>query len=83
MVGVYAGFIDTDMAAKVNTPKTSPRRVAERTLEGLPDRPEPSSSPTMPPAIPGPRSWPIRLRSKPRCKRLGSKVPTPGPPKAA
>ena len=35
VVGVYAGFIDTDMAAKVNTPKTSPRQVAERTLEGL------------------------------------------------
>jgi NAD(P)-dependent dehydrogenase (short-subunit alcohol dehydrogenase family) len=35
VVGVYAGFIDTDMAAKVNAPKTSPRQVAERTLEGL------------------------------------------------
>ena len=35
MVGVYAGFIDTDMAARVNAPKTSPRQVAERTLEGL------------------------------------------------
>jgi NAD(P)-dependent dehydrogenase (short-subunit alcohol dehydrogenase family) len=35
VVGVYAGFIDTDMAARVNVPKTSPRQVAERTLEGL------------------------------------------------
>jgi NAD(P)-dependent dehydrogenase (short-subunit alcohol dehydrogenase family) len=35
VVGVYAGFIDTDMAAQVIAPKTSPRQVAERTLEGL------------------------------------------------
>lgn len=35
VVGVYAGFIDTDMAARVDGPKTSPRQVAERTLEGL------------------------------------------------
>src|ERR1700677_4324417 len=35
VVGVYAGFIDTDMAARVNPPKTSPRQVAEQTLEGL------------------------------------------------
>jgi NAD(P)-dependent dehydrogenase (short-subunit alcohol dehydrogenase family) len=35
VVGVYAGFIETDMAAGVNAPKTSPRQVAERTLEGL------------------------------------------------
>jgi hypothetical protein len=35
VVGVYAGFIDTDMAARVDAPKTSPRQVAERALEGL------------------------------------------------
>jgi NAD(P)-dependent dehydrogenase (short-subunit alcohol dehydrogenase family) len=35
VVGVYASFIDTDMAAGVNAPKTSPRQVAERALEGL------------------------------------------------
>jgi short-subunit dehydrogenase len=35
VVGVYAGFIDTEMAARVNAPKTSPRQVAERTLECL------------------------------------------------
>ncbi len=35
VVGVYAGFIDTDMAAQVIAPKTSARQVAERTLEGL------------------------------------------------
>jgi NAD(P)-dependent dehydrogenase (short-subunit alcohol dehydrogenase family) len=35
VVGVYAGFIDTDMAAAVNQPKTSPRQVAEETLKGI------------------------------------------------
>jgi NAD(P)-dependent dehydrogenase (short-subunit alcohol dehydrogenase family) len=35
VVGVYAGFIDTDMASFVNQPKTSPRQVAERTLDGI------------------------------------------------
>jgi len=35
VVGVYAGFIDTDMAAGIDRPKTSPRQVAERTLEGI------------------------------------------------
>jgi NAD(P)-dependent dehydrogenase (short-subunit alcohol dehydrogenase family) len=35
VLGVYAGFIDTDMAAHVDGPKTSPRQVAERTLDGL------------------------------------------------
>jgi short-subunit dehydrogenase len=35
VTGVYAGFIDTDMAAGVNAPKTSPRQVAERALEGV------------------------------------------------
>jgi NAD(P)-dependent dehydrogenase (short-subunit alcohol dehydrogenase family) len=38
VVAVYAGFIDTDMAAELagpDVPKTSPRQVAERTLEGI------------------------------------------------
>src|SRR5208337_2773407 len=35
VVGVYAGFIDTGMAAGVGGRKTSPRQVAERTLDGL------------------------------------------------
>jgi len=35
VVAVYAGFIDTDMAASVDLPKVSPQRVAERTLAGI------------------------------------------------
>lgn len=35
VVGVFAGFIDTDMAATFNLPKTPPRQVAERTLAGI------------------------------------------------
>jgi NAD(P)-dependent dehydrogenase (short-subunit alcohol dehydrogenase family) len=38
VVGVYAGFIDTEMGAMaggLNVPKTPPRQVAERTLEGV------------------------------------------------
>ncbi len=35
VVGVYAGFIDTDMAAASTAPKTPPRQVAEATLNGL------------------------------------------------
>ena len=35
VVAVYAGFIDTDMAAGFNLPKTSPQQVAERTLDGV------------------------------------------------
>ena len=36
VVGVYAGFIDTDMGASLATgPKTSPQQVAQRTLEGI------------------------------------------------
>ena len=34
MVGVYAGFIDTEMAAPASGPKTAPAQVAARTLEG-------------------------------------------------
>lgn len=35
VTGVYAGFIDTDMAARVNGPKASPREVADRMLKGI------------------------------------------------
>jgi len=35
VVGVYAGYIDTDMAAHVTQPKTSPNQVVERSLAGL------------------------------------------------
>ena len=35
VVGVYAGFIDTDMAAHFNRPKTSPHQIVERSLAGL------------------------------------------------
>jgi short-subunit dehydrogenase len=38
VVGVYAGFIDTDMAAELagpGVPRTSARQVADRTLEGI------------------------------------------------
>ena len=35
VVGVYAGFIETDMAAHITGPKTSPAQVAERALEGV------------------------------------------------
>jgi NAD(P)-dependent dehydrogenase (short-subunit alcohol dehydrogenase family) len=35
VVGVYAGYIDTDMAAGVNSPKTDPRAVVDRTLAGV------------------------------------------------
>jgi NAD(P)-dependent dehydrogenase (short-subunit alcohol dehydrogenase family) len=35
VVGVHAGFIDTDMAADVNEPKISPESVVEQTLDAL------------------------------------------------
>lgn len=38
VLGVYAGFIDTDMAAPVQAEKTPPSQVAERTLEGIAGR---------------------------------------------
>jgi NAD(P)-dependent dehydrogenase (short-subunit alcohol dehydrogenase family) len=37
VVAVYAGYIDTDMAASVDSPKVSPQQVAERTLAGIRD----------------------------------------------
>lgn len=35
VVGVYAGFIDTDMVAHIARPKTSPHQIVERSLSGL------------------------------------------------
>ena len=35
VVGVYAGFIETDMAAHIQGPKTSPAQVAGRALDGV------------------------------------------------
>jgi NAD(P)-dependent dehydrogenase (short-subunit alcohol dehydrogenase family) len=35
VVGVHAGFIDTDMVASVQAPKVTPEQVAQRTVEGL------------------------------------------------
>jgi NAD(P)-dependent dehydrogenase (short-subunit alcohol dehydrogenase family) len=35
VISVYAGFLDTDMAASMNVPKTPPGQVAERTLAAL------------------------------------------------
>jgi NAD(P)-dependent dehydrogenase (short-subunit alcohol dehydrogenase family) len=37
VVAVYAGFIDTDMAAGFDREKTAPQQVAERTLAGIRD----------------------------------------------
>ncbi len=37
VVGVYAGFVDTDMAAAIKQPKITPQQVAERTLAGVRD----------------------------------------------
>ncbi len=40
VLGVFAGFIDTDMASKLarpGEPRTPPRQVAERTLQGIID----------------------------------------------
>lgn len=35
VVGVFAGFIDTDMAAAITQPKISPRQVTDRTIDAL------------------------------------------------
>jgi len=35
VIGVYAGYIDTDMSAHVTQPKTSPSQVVDRSLAGL------------------------------------------------
>jgi NAD(P)-dependent dehydrogenase (short-subunit alcohol dehydrogenase family) len=38
VIGVFAGLIDTEMGAALSSrPKTSPRQVAERTMEGIRD----------------------------------------------
>jgi len=38
VVGVYAGYIDTDMAADIDQPKTPPRQIADRALDGVEKR---------------------------------------------
>jgi NAD(P)-dependent dehydrogenase (short-subunit alcohol dehydrogenase family) len=38
VVGVYAGYIDTDMAAGIDQPKTPPRQIADRALDGVEQR---------------------------------------------
>jgi NAD(P)-dependent dehydrogenase (short-subunit alcohol dehydrogenase family) len=35
VVGVHAGYIDTDMAAGIDSPKVSPEEVAQRTVEAI------------------------------------------------
>lgn len=35
VIGVFAGYIDTDMAANIDAPKTSPQQVVDRTLVGI------------------------------------------------
>ena len=36
MIGVYAGLIDTEMGARLSSsPKTSPRQVAEKMIQGI------------------------------------------------
>ncbi|WP_213993413.1 SDR family oxidoreductase [Sodalis sp. dw_96] len=35
VIGVYAGFIDTDMTTHIDSAKVSPEQVAEQTLEGI------------------------------------------------
>jgi short-subunit dehydrogenase len=35
VIAVYAGYIDTDMTATINAPKTSPEEVAARIIEGI------------------------------------------------
>jgi NAD(P)-dependent dehydrogenase (short-subunit alcohol dehydrogenase family) len=35
VVGVHAGYIDTDMVAKVSAPKSKPEVIAQRTLEAI------------------------------------------------
>ncbi len=35
VVGVYCGFIDTDMSARIEAPKTAPEVVVARTLDAL------------------------------------------------
>jgi NAD(P)-dependent dehydrogenase (short-subunit alcohol dehydrogenase family) len=38
VVGVYAGYIDTDMAASVDQPKIAPREIADHALDGVEKR---------------------------------------------
>ena len=40
VIGVYTGFIDTDMGAALSSgPKTSPQQVARKTVQGISGRP--------------------------------------------
>ena len=64
VVGVYAGFIDTGMAKGVGGPKSSPRQVAERTLDGLRTGQAHVLADDRARDVPQ-RCRPIRLRSKP------------------
>ena len=42
VVGVYAGYMDTDMSAHITHPKTAPSQVVERSLAGFGIRRRPS-----------------------------------------
>ena len=35
VIGVYVGFVDTDMAAEIDAPKVKPHEVAEAALAGV------------------------------------------------
>jgi NAD(P)-dependent dehydrogenase (short-subunit alcohol dehydrogenase family) len=35
VVGVYMGYVDTDMTAGVNAPKTAPAEVVHQVLDGI------------------------------------------------
>lgn len=37
VIGVYAGYIDTDLTANVNFPKSSPQAIAARVIQGIKD----------------------------------------------
>ena len=37
VVGVYAGFVDTDLSAWIDAPKITPASVAEQTMRALAD----------------------------------------------
>ena len=40
VIGVYAGYIDTDMTANLNAPKVSAKEIAARIIEGIESGPE-------------------------------------------
>ena len=35
MTGLHVGYVDTDLAAHVDSPKSSPHSVAEQALDGI------------------------------------------------